>query len=247
MNEQVDAANANRATCLDPYIESFESGLRARNYSAWTIKSFRALIRRLATRMEAGGVAPSSLTVELAAELVRGEERNAREPRKYANIARRFAEHHLIDLGVTSDPPPTSRQIAREKLRQGYEDYLHRQRGLSRRTIFHSWRFADRFLNYRFSGVDIDLGAISAGDVIAFLQMLTSKKAPFRDKTPPTHLRNFFRYLFKCGLTPLNLALCIPSVAKHCDARLPLCKSRSNNPSLKRPICPASPEQNCGS
>jgi propionyl-CoA carboxylase beta chain len=25
------------------------------------------------------------------------------------------------------------------------------------------------------------------------------------------------------------------------------CKSRSNNPSLKRPICSAAPEQNCGS
>jgi len=220
MNDRVDVANANRATCLDPYIESFESGLRARSYAAGTIKSYRALIRHLAMMMEAGGVAPSLLTVERAAELVRGEERKAREPHKYANIARRFVAH-LIDLGVTSAPPPTPRQIAREKLRQGYEDYLHRQRGLSRRTIFHSWRFADRFLDYRFSGADIDLGATSAGDVIAFLQMLTSKKKPFRDKTPATHLRNFFRYLFKCSLTSSNLALCIPSVAKRYDARLP--------------------------
>src|SRR5271165_6374084 len=88
--------------------------------------------------MEAQGLAPSCLTTEQAADLVRGEERKAREPHKYANIVRRFVEH-LIDLGVASAQSPTSRQIAREKLRHDYEDYLHRQRGLSRRTIFHGF------------------------------------------------------------------------------------------------------------
>ena len=220
MNNRVDAGNTNRGTCLDGYIVSFEDSLRARDYAASTIKVYRLLIGRLAATMESMDVVPAHLTVELAAELIRGEERKAREPHKYANIARRFARH-LIELGVASAPASTPRQIAREKLRQGYEDYLHRQRGLSPRTIFHSWRFADRFLDYRFGDADIDLGATSAGDVIAFLQMLISKKKPFRDKTPGTHLRNFFRYLFKCGLTASNLALCIPSVAKRYGARLP--------------------------
>jgi len=220
MSQQFDAVATDRTTCLDPYIESFEDRLRERNYTPGTIKTYRVLVRRLAMMMEARGIVPASLTVERAAELVRGEERKAREPHKCANIARRFAQH-LIDLGVASAPSPTPQQIAREKLRRSYEDYLHRQRGLSQRTIFHSWRFADRFLDYRFGDADIDLGATSAGDVIAFLQLLTSKKVPFRDKTPATHLRNFFRYLFKCGLTSSNLALCVPSVAKRYDARLP--------------------------
>ena len=170
--------------------------------------------------MELHDLAPSCLSPERAAELVRREERKASEPHKCANIARRFAEH-LIDIGVASAPSPTPRQIARERLRHGYEDYHRRQRGLSERTAFHSWRFADRFLDYRFGDADIDLGAISASDVIGFLQLLIPKQAQFRDKTPAPHLRNFFRYLFKCGLTSSNLALCVPSVAKRYDARLP--------------------------
>ena len=217
---QDDVVVANRATCLDPYIESFEGRLRERNYTSGTIKTYRVLVRRLASFMEARGIAPEHLTVELAAELVHDEVRRRREPNKYKNIARRFAEH-LIDLGVASAPSPTPQQIARKKLRHDYEDYLHRQRGLSQSTIFSSWRIADRFLDYRFGDTDIDLSATSAGDVIVFLQLLTSKKAPFRDKTPATHLRNFFRYLFKCAQTPSNLALCVPSVAKRYDARLP--------------------------
>lgn len=106
-------------------------------------------------------------------------------------------------------------------LRHDYEDYLHRQRGLSERTIGHCWRFADRFLVFRFGQGEVDLAAISPADIVAFLQRLTSREPPFRDKTPPTHLRNFFQYIFKCGLTPTNLALCVPSVAQRYGARLP--------------------------
>jgi integrase/recombinase XerD len=83
------------------------------------------------------------------------------------------------------------------------------------------WRFADRFLDYRFGDTGIDLATITASDVIAFLQLLISKKAPFRDKTAAARLRSFFQYLFKCGLTSSNLTLCVPSVAKRYDARLP--------------------------
>lgn len=106
-------------------------------------------------------------------------------------------------------------------LRHDYEDYLRRQRGLSERTIGHCWRFADRFLVFRFGEGNVDLGAITALDIAGFLQKLTAREAPFRDKTPPTHLRNFLQYLFRRGLTPTNLALSVPSVAQRYGARLP--------------------------
>lgn len=208
------------ACCLDPHIVTFEVKLREKNYKPGTIKTYRAVIRRLASFMEAGGIAPEQLTADLAARLVRGEERRRREPNKCQNIARRFAAH-LIDLGVAPAPVPTPRQIAREALRRDYEAYLQRQRGLSPRTIYHAWRFADRFLEHRFGDADVDLSAISAGDMIAFLQHLVSRKVPYRDKTAGSHLRTFLQYLFKSGATACNLAPCVPRVAKRWDARLP--------------------------
>jgi integrase/recombinase XerD len=66
----------------------------------------------------------------------------------------------------------------RASLRHDYEDHLRRQRGLSERTIGHCWRFADRFLNFRFGDGDIDLAAITPTDIVAFLQKLTTSKAP---------------------------------------------------------------------
>jgi site-specific recombinase XerD len=220
MTTHLDVAPSQSADCLDRYLPSFESRLAERNYKPGTIKTYRVLVRRLASFMEAGGITPECLTADLAARLVRGEERHRNEPNKCQNIARRFSEH-LIDLGVVPAPVPTAQQIARAEVREGYEDYLHRQRGLSQRTIFHAWRFADRFLDHRFGNADIDLTAITVGDVIAFLQHLLSRKAPFRDKTAATHLRSFFQYLFKSGVTASNLALSVPKVAQRRDVRLP--------------------------
>jgi ABC-type multidrug transport system fused ATPase/permease subunit len=36
-----------------------------------------------------------------------------------------------------------TKEIVRAELQRDYETYLRRQRGLSERTIFHSWRIAD--------------------------------------------------------------------------------------------------------
>src|SRR6266700_4290145 len=71
MTTQVDVASSSSAACLDRYLPSFESRLAEKNYKPGTIKTYRVLVRRLASFMEAGGIAPECLTAELAARLVR--------------------------------------------------------------------------------------------------------------------------------------------------------------------------------
>ena len=53
------------------------------------------------------------------------------------------------------------------------------------------------------------------------MQHLISRGKPFRDKTPPTHLRNFFQFLFKSGRTNANLAPSVPRIAQRYASRLP--------------------------
>jgi len=62
-----------------------------------------------------------------------------------------------------------NKEIARAELRRDYETYLRRQRGLSERTIFHSWRIADRFLEFRFGKEIGDLSRITTTDIADFL------------------------------------------------------------------------------
>jgi site-specific recombinase XerD len=210
----------NLPSCVEPYLDSFEQTFAANNYTAWTLRNYRALVRRLGRLMDAKGIEPAALTPDLADRLARETPGGSKGAVRFHHLARRFAQH-LIDLGVASPPPLTDAQVARAALFADYEAYLIKQRGLSPRTIYHTLRFADRFLDYRFGDGAIDLHAIGAPDVVAFMQYLLTRKQPFRDKTPGTHLRTFFQYLFGCGITATNLALCVPKATKRWDARLP--------------------------
>lgn len=206
---------------LNKLLEQYRAELERLNYGRWTINTYGRVIQKLWRLMDTHGVALCALTPDRAAELIRHEvDRGSRRPYPVF-IVRRFVAY-LQAAGVAQPPaPPTARELARAALRRDYEDYLRGQRGLSENTIRDCWRFANRFLVFRFGEAEFDLGAITPGDVVTFLQRLTSSKMPFRDKTPPTHLRTFLQFLFKGALTPTNLALCVPSVAQRYQARLP--------------------------
>ena len=211
---------SDQTTCLDPYLASFEESLASENYKPATLENYRYLLQRFGRLLEAEGIAPSALTPDLAVELGRCMPATPKSQIKVPSLARRFVEH-LIEIGVAVRPPLTAAQAERAELLAGFETYLLRQRGLSPRSIYHVLRFADRFLDHRFGDNILDLPALNARDVVAFMEHLLARKRPFRDKTPATHLRSFFQYLFAQGLTTTNLSLCVPRVHKPWGARLP--------------------------
>lgn len=69
-----------------------------------------------------------------------------------------------------------------QTLKLEYEDYLRNQRGLSEKSIYDCWRFADRFLSFRFKGRRPELSRITPADIARFMQHLISRGKPFRDK-----------------------------------------------------------------
>lgn len=208
------------ATPLDGLLEQYRAELEGLNYSRWTVETSLRVIRELGHLMDVHGAVLADLTPDRAADLIGHSVRRSSCKTSSAFMARRFATH-LVTLGLAKPPPAAPHELARAALRRDYEDYLRRQRGLSERTIRDCWRFAERFLAFRFGQAEVVLNAITPADIAAFLQRPTSHKVPHRGKTPPTHLRNFFQFLFKGALTPSNLALCVPRVAQRYSARLP--------------------------
>lgn len=207
-------------TCLDQYLAAFEESLASRNYKPDTLKNYRYLLRRFGRLLDDEAIAPSALTPDLAVELGRRLPATPQSQIKVPNLARLFVAH-LIEIGVATRPPLTPAQAERTELLSNFETYLIRQRGLSPRTIYHVLRFADRFLDHRFGDNMLDLPALNVGDVVAFMEHLLTRKRPFRDKTPATHLRSFCQYLFAKALTTTNLSLCVPRAHKPWGARLP--------------------------
>jgi integrase/recombinase XerD len=99
-------------SCIEPYLETFIQSFADNNYSSWTIRNYRARIRCLGRIMDAEGIAPCSLTADLAERLARKVEASANGAIKFPTLARQFAQH-LIDLGVASPPPVTEAQAIR--------------------------------------------------------------------------------------------------------------------------------------
>lgn len=205
-------------TSIEPYLDSFAESFAAENYTPATINAYRLILRKVGRVMDAEGISPSALTLDMAEQMGR------KVPRKNAGtawpykLARRFAQH-LLDIGVTQPVPLTEAQQARATLLADFETYLVKQRGLSPRSIPHTIGFTRRFLDYRFGETMIDPGSLRPADVIGFMEhVLTTAR---RDKTVATHVRIFLQYLFGCGATATNLALSVPKTAKVWGARLP--------------------------
>ena len=115
----------------------------------------------------------------------------------------------------------TLKTQSREKLKAEYQIYLCRQRGLSEQTICNYCSFADRFLDFKFGEGLGNLSKITGIDVADFLQHVTQRIRPYRNKTLASGIRSFFRFLFQQEKIETNLALGIPSVAQRCARRIP--------------------------
>lgn len=115
----------------------------------------------------------------------------------------------------------TLKTQSREQIKAEYQTYLSRQRGLADKTIHKYDNLADRFLNFKFGAGPDELSKITGLDIAEFLQYLTERLRPYREKTISSSMRNFFRFLFQQEKIETNLALGIPSVAQRFARRIP--------------------------
>jgi integrase/recombinase XerD len=205
---------------FEKHLVAFVDEMVEHDHAESTVKIYLSCVNDVAKAMHAAGIAASDLDEARAIELVAAMGWiKSRET--YARFIMKRFVRFLAERGAARERPALSpKEAARLEMRVAYEDYLRRQRGLSERTIIDSWRFAEQILDFRFPDGADDLGNLSAGDIARFLQARVIQRAP-RDKTVPSHLRNFFRYLFKTGETVTNLANAVPRVAQRFGTHLP--------------------------
>jgi site-specific recombinase XerD len=110
---------------------------------------------------------------------------------------------------------------SREELKMEFRIYLNRQRGLAEETIYHYLTFADRFLDFRFGEGPDDLSKITGTDISDFLQHVINQRRPYRNKSVPSGLRSFLRFLFQSEKIETNLAVGISRVSLKCTRRIP--------------------------
>ena len=200
---------------LKPCCNEFLQTLAGQGYAPATMRTYDAAARLLCRevarqRLREGELVGRTLSKAHAAAL------KAMHPSKYSQ--KRYCLERFIDAlvaaGVAERPkPPKKALTAIERLAVEYEAYLREQRGLTEATIYHCMRFLDRFMTFRFGEKLGNLNDITPDDIVRFLREVMSRKSPYRDRTPPTHLRSLFRFLFWSGKTKRDLASSLPRVA----------------------------------
>jgi integrase/recombinase XerD len=117
----------------------------------------------------------------------------------------------LRDHGVC--PTVRVKTTAADDLVARYQQHLQDQQGLATTTIERYKTVAGQFLYERFGNGAIDLRALRADDVIAFVQRQTQRLQPPALKCVVNALRSFLRYAQYRGDVTITLAAAVPAVA----------------------------------
>lgn len=202
--------------------EVFLEKLAVQGYAPDTIHFYELAIKRFRQEFESRGISFAHLDRSAIRSLqdAVGEKTKQNARRYTLYCLRRFIDH-LVGAGVVTLPAtPARKRTPLDHLRAEYDAYLRQQCGLGESTIYHCRGLMERFIAFHFGGTLGDLKAVTPDDIVAFLGHLKVGSIHHRSKTVPSHLRNFFKFLFWSGKTKRNLANAIPRTA-HASTDLP--------------------------
>jgi integrase/recombinase XerD len=213
------------ASWLEPHRKAFMKRIAAQGYSAPSTRGYEHASAWACRELEPRANRNPPLDGKTIAELKQAALNRSSEPpcggTSLIYRVGRFIDF-LVEAGAACLPePPVKEPSARESLRAEYGSYLLRQRAMSESTIHHRLGFFDRFMTFRFGSGLGDLNALTPEDVVSFLRMIMTGRRPHRGKTPPSHLRSLFHFLFWSGRTGRNLAGAIPRVSHPAPSNLP--------------------------
>src|SRR5215831_6841625 len=165
------------SSSLDHHAQEFQRWLEDEHYASATLAEYRRCLTAFIGVVRRARLDAESLTESAVERFIGVLQRGSCQRKCTAYVVRQFVRY-LIERGVTKAFPPHPDSAPHGKLRREYELYLRNERGLSERTIYHCWRFADRFLQFRFNGKSPDFAKIAPVDVVAFMQQLASARQP---------------------------------------------------------------------
>jgi integrase/recombinase XerD len=208
---------------LQPHRAQFLKGLGEQGYTKGTVRSYDRIAILFCRAVERRGLCQGELVGQAIARLRAGILEGVRPSVRAKTQFRLDRFLNALAEARVAQLPDLPRQVlsAVDRLRGEYQSYLREQRALSEATIYQSVRFLYRFMTFRFGAEMGNLNDITTDDVANFLRKIINREKGSRDKTPPTHLRNLFQFLFWSGKIKHDLANSLPRVANPKETNLP--------------------------
>lgn len=215
-DRSLDSLNAQLQTAL----RDFTSWSESQGYAASTLEERRRYLVAFGRWCTSRELSVAELDGDVVVEFLRDE--------RYPPRRRRGAEAVLGALlrwlrgeGMSQGAADT-RDGPLDDLEDSYADYLEKERGLAAATLANYLPLVHRFLVDRFGERGpLDLGSLSAADVIDHVERHAHVGSRGRAKLMATALRSFFRFLRQRGDLAVDLAAAVPCVAHWRLASLP--------------------------
>jgi site-specific recombinase XerD len=196
---------------LEPQLDTFVSGVSELGYSPSTIRTQLQVLAKFRGWIQANDVDISHIDETITNRFLTESGRKGALRRGDRNTLRRFLDH-LRTEGLIAYPAPIVDDSPLTSLKQRYEDYLRKERGLSTVTASRYWPFIQRFLLERCGSSPMRLWELSQQDIDSFLLRHAHERTPKVAQLMVTAMRSFFRFLFRYGETKRDLSAVVPTV-----------------------------------
>lgn len=202
-------------------VPVFVEQMQAEGYAAASIKISTRLVKDFAAWLNQRGIESQSLSAKHVADYLGDRWLQRRRRRGDAFTLNAFAQLVAPDRYKASSDQKVVITPAR-RVRQEFELYLLRERGLAAASIRLYGDSVGRFLESAFGDAEVRLDLLTAPDVIRFVQAEAARfRHPKRAQVMTTALRSFLQYGRFHGEIVLDLHTCVPTVANWSMAGIP--------------------------
>lgn len=194
-------------------VQGFVEHMQAQGYATASMKIATRLVKDFAVWLDQRGAESHSLSAQHVADYLDERWLHRRRRRSDACTLHAFARFVAPDRYKASAEQEEAISPAR-RVRQEFEQYLLRERGLAAASIRLYGDSVERFLGCAFEDAEVRLDQLTAPDVIRFVQAEAARlHHPKQAQVMTTALRSFFQYARYCGKIVVDLHACVPTVA----------------------------------
>ena len=213
-------------------VQVFVEQMQAQGYATASVKISTRLVKDFTAWLDQRGIEGQSLLAKHVADYLDVRWLHRRRRRGDAFTLHAFGrlvapDGYKASFGQEAAIAPASR------VRQDFEQYLLRERGLAAASIRLYGASVGRFLENAFGDAEIRLDQLTATDVVRFVQADAARlRHPKRAQVMTSALRSFLQYGRYRGDIVADLHGCVPTVANWSMAGVPRTISTSQVQSL---------------
>lgn len=206
---------------LFAFVQVFVEQMRAKGYAEASMKTSTRLVKDFAVWLDQRGTEGHSFSAKHVADYLDDRWLQRRRRRGDAFTLEAFAQL-VAPNGCEVRPEQVVVISPALRVRQEFEQYLLRERGLAAASIRLYGDSVGRFLEGAFGSAEVRLDQLTAPDVIGFVQTEAARlRHPKRAQVMTTALRSFLQYGRYCGEIVVDLHSCVPTVANWSLAGIP--------------------------